>query len=150
MTAMDGFLTGAMRAQMHSELSIAMQRMEREIRRIPVKPDYGSIAPYIVTVTASSIEWVDAGGATSSLQRSGSRINFVDAGAASAMLLNDVSALSVQTYDESGNLLAASLSGTATEAIRRVTIQISVQRSGLTETLRTSVFLRCTMEGAPT
>ena len=75
-------------------------------------------------------------------------VMLVEDGGAAAVLLSDVSSLAVQTYDESNAALAASLSGAACDDIRRVAVAITIERSGVTETLRTKLFLRCTMAGA--
>lgn len=146
LTATDGYITAANQAQLHSELSVTLDRIERELRRIPIKASYASIAPNITSVTASSIAWTNGG--TYALSRSGNQLMFVENGAAAAILLDNVTGFAVQTYDESNTALGTSLSGTACDPIRRISIQITMQRSGVTETLRTKVFVRGTVEGA--
>ena len=145
MTAMDGYLTAATRAQLHSELSMALDRIAREIRKIPLRADYGAIAPDINAVRSDRLDW-----GTSQLIRSASQLTFIDnpPPADSAVLLSDVLAFSIQTYDESGAALNQTLNNAGCDPIRRIRVQMTLQRAGVTETLGTSVFLRCTMEGA--
>ena len=145
-TALNGYTTSATRAQLHSELSIAMDRIDRELKRIPQKASYGSIAPNITSVTGTSIAW----NGNYSLSLSGPQLQMVDNGAATTVLLDNVTSFSIQAYNESNTALSATLSGTACDPIRRVVVQITIQRSGITETLRTKVFLRGTMRGAST
>ena len=145
MTAMDGYIRSATQAQLHTELSIAMDRIEREMRKIPGKADYESVAPNITSVTASSIAW----NTNYSLSLIGSELRFVENGAASAVLLTDVSAFALQTFNESNNALVATLNGAGCDPIRRISIQITIERAGITETLRSKIFVRSTMKGAP-
>ncbi len=146
LSAMDGYMRASTQAQLHSELSISMERIEREFRKIPIKASYGSIAPNITSVTASSIAWTSGG--SYSLSLSGSQLMIVDNGATSAVLQDDITAFAVQTYNESNTALGASLSGTGCDPIRRISIQITAQRAGITEVLRGRFYLRCTMDGA--
>ena len=133
----------ATQAQLHAELSIAMDRITRELHNINLKSG-SSVAPDISSVTASSIAWNN----NYSLSLSGGRVMFVDNGSASAILLDNVTAFSVQTYDESNTALSASLSGSGCDPIRRIQVQITLVRAGVTETLRSRLYLRGTMEGA--
>ena len=70
-----------------------------------------------------------------------------NAGAAAQVLLQDVASFSVQAFDESNNALPATLSGSGCDAIRRLQITITLQRHGVSHTLRTKLFLRALMEG---
>jgi hypothetical protein len=54
----------------------------------------------------------------------------------------------VLTYDEDDAALSAPLSGAACDDIRRVALNVTVQRNGVTESLRTTVFIRSMMSGA--
>jgi len=64
------------------------------------------------------------------------------------VLIGDVTAFTVQTYNESNTALSATLSGAACDPIRRIMVTITTQRAGVTQTLRTKLFVRSTMEGA--
>jgi hypothetical protein len=129
--------------QLHEELSTTMERIVRELRKIPLSVSAGTKAPDIASVTASSITY----STSSSFALSGSSINFVDAGATAVTLLSGVTSFSIQCYNESNAALAATLSGAACYPIRRIQVQISCQRDGVTETVRTRLFIRETMSG---
>jgi prepilin-type N-terminal cleavage/methylation domain-containing protein len=144
MTSVDGFTRAATSAQLHSEMSVALDRIDRELRNITVDSSAPGIAPDISAITASSITWHT----DYSLSLSGGNIMFVENGGTARVLLSDVTTFSVQAYDESNAALAASLSGSACEPVRRLRITITLQRSGVTQTLRTRIFLRCTMANA--
>ena len=144
LSAADGYADAATTAQLHVESTIGLGRVVREIRKIPLDGGAVGIAPDIDSVTASSITW----STNSSLTLSGSDLMLTLSGGTPAVLLSDVSAFSVATYDESDAALAASLSGAACDPIRRVEITGTLLRYGFSETLRTRVFIRSTMAGA--
>ncbi len=64
------------------------------------------------------------------------------------MLATDVTDFTLRAFDESNAELALPLSGAGCDAIRRLSISLTVQRQGSQDTVRTRVFLRCTMSGA--
>lgn len=129
------------RGQVQSDLSAAMERIDRELRQIPART--GSTAPHIDAVTPTSITF----GASSSIGLSSGTLT-ISTGGSPATLLTGVSAMTVQCYDESNSALATTLSGSACDAIRRIMVTITVTRAGLSDSLRTKVYLRCTMAGA--
>lgn len=143
LAAVDGYSDAATSAQLHGEASIALDRAVRELRKIELDSAAAGVAPNISSVTATSIAWEP----NSSLSLSGAQLLFVDNGAAAAVLLADVSALSIATYDESNTALAASLTGDQCDPIRRVALDVTLQRHGVSETLRTKVFIRSTLSG---
>lgn len=140
----NGYTSASVTAQLHSELSIAMDRITRELHNISVDSSASGLAPDIDSVTASSIAW----GGNNSLVLSGSDVMLTIGGGTAAVLLGDVTAFTVATYNESNTALSASLSGTGCDPIRRVSVSITLTRHGATEMLRTKVFLRCTVSGA--
>src|SRR5436190_5330354 len=142
LTSMNGYTNSAIKVEMHSEESIALDRIIRELRKCPRDAAAGVTAPLISSVTASSLAWNN----NYSVSKSGTNLMFVENGATSRILLSDVSSLTVQTYDESNVALAATLSGAACNAIRRVQITITMSRYGVTETLRTRLFIRPTQD----
>jgi hypothetical protein len=73
---------------------------------------------------------------------SGTNLLYSVAGGTGIVLASSVSSLAIDTFDESDAALAASLSGTGTQSIRRVRITLVGTHSGVTETLRTRVFPR--------
>lgn len=137
--AADGYLDASTTAQLHSELSVAMDRAVRELRKIPL----ASGVPAIDAVTATSITW----STDYSLALSGNDLNLTLDGGAAAVLLSDVTALTIQTYDEDNAALAASLAGAACDPIRRIELNLTVERYGVSDSLRTRIFVRSTMSG---
>ena len=65
-----------------------------------------------------------------------------------AVLLTDVVSFSVHAYDQDNVALINPLFGAACDAVRRVALDVTVQRNDATERLRTKVFIRSTMAGA--
>ena len=61
---------------------------------------------------------------------------------------SDVTAFTVQSYDQDNGVLANPLTGAACDDIRRVVLEVTVQRNGVTESLRTKIFIRSMMSGA--
>lgn len=143
--AVGAYKAAATLGQLQSELATGMDRVERELRSVRHKT--GTSAADISAATASSISWNSSGGACS-LTLSGGQMLLATDGGSGLAILNDVSSLTVQCYDESGAALAATLSGTACEAVRRVAVTATLTRYGTTATLRTGVYLRSTMTGA--
>jgi prepilin-type N-terminal cleavage/methylation domain-containing protein len=139
------YTTMAGSAQVLMELSTGLERVDRAIREIPLKSQSGA-APNITSLTGTSLAWSTAAG-TWSLTLTGSTLTLTEPGQAAQALLTDVSALSILAFNESNTALAASLSGAACDAIRRVEVSITVTRQGRSETLRTRVFLRGAMAG---
>ena len=132
---------------MHAELSISLDRIVRELRKIKLDSGAAGVAPDIDAVTSTSIAWRDANGAACSLTLSGTDLLLVVNGGASNILLSDVTGMSLGTYDENSASLPASLSGVACDSIRRVEISITLSRLNVSETLGTKLFIRSTMSG---
>ena len=148
--SVDGYTEAATSAQLHAELSIAMDRATREVRKI--EPDSGAsgVAPNITDVNAAdnNIQWTDSDSDAYSLYQSGSDLMLEVDGGGAAVLMSDVTVFTVLTYDEDDAALVAPLSGAACDDIRRVALNVTVQRNGVTESLRTRVFIRSMMSGA--
>ncbi len=130
-------------AQLHEEEATAIGRLAIEFRRIPLNSGAGTMAPLISSVSATSMSW----NSNYSITLSGSQLRFVEAGGAAATLLDNVTAFSIQCYDEANTALAATLSGAACYPIRRIAVSVSVSRQGISDTLRTKLFIRSTMQG---
>lgn len=141
LTAGDGYLDAATRAQLHSELSMALDRLVREVRQIDLDNDADDIAPDIDSTAANALAWHS----DCSVSLDGSTLELVIDGGDAETLLTDVSGFTVQTYDEDNSALAASLSGDNCDPIRRVSVTITLSRYGVSETLRTKVFIRSCM-----
>jgi prepilin-type N-terminal cleavage/methylation domain-containing protein len=148
--SVEGYLDGTAAAQLHAESSIALDRMMREIRKIELDDGASGIAPDIDNMSATAIYWTDSDDDAYSLYRTGSSVMLAVDGGGAAKLLGDVTSFSVRAYDESNNALPLSISGTECDPIRRISIVFTVQRDGISQTLRSRVFLRSTMTGAGT
>jgi prepilin-type N-terminal cleavage/methylation domain-containing protein len=148
--AVDGYSVADTSAQLHAELSIAMDRALREIRKIEPDDGAGVVAPNITDINAAgnNIQWTDSDSDAYSLYQSGSDLMLEVDGGGAALLLSDVTAFSVQTYDEDDGVLANPLTGAACDDIRRVVLDLTVQRNAVTESLRTKIFIRSMMSGA--
>ncbi len=139
-SAVSGYTRAATTAQLHSEASVALDRIDQMLRYIPAS---AVTDPDISSVTATSITW----STNWTLTLTGTQLLLSEAGGTSSVLLNDVSAFSVTAYDQGNAALAASLSGSACDSIRRLRVSITLTRSGISETLRTKVFIRSMMSG---
>jgi hypothetical protein len=134
-------------AQLHAELSVAMDRITRELRRIDLDAGAGGVAPDVVSVEADSIGWEDIDGDDYELALNAGTLTLQVNGGAAALLLSDVTACTITAFDQDNTQLGASLSGAGCDPIRRVSVSVTVQRNGISETLRTRAYIRSTMEG---
>lgn len=139
------FTDAAMGAQLHTDLALTMDRVEREVRQIRHKPAVTAAAD-LTSVTASSVAWTSATGACS-LSLSGNKLMLAVDGGAAAVLVDNVTAFTAAAFDESNATVTLPANVSACEAIRRLSITITMTRNGSSETLRTKVFLRATMAG---
>jgi hypothetical protein len=121
-----------------------MSRIIRELRYIPIDQTSAPVIPKINSVTASSITW----GTNSSITFSSGQVQLVLSGGTAEVLLQDVSAVTISTYDETDTALAATLSGSGTNPVRRIQVSISLTRNGVTQSLTGKVFLRGLMAGS--
>ena len=143
LAAVASWRDAAVSAAVHAELSTAMERIAKELRAVEPHPTVAG-APRIASITPASISF----NAGASITLSGGRV-FLDPGpGATDALLSGVTSLSIQAFDQSGTLLPGSVSGPACQAVRRLQIAITVQRQGITHSLRTRFFIRGTMAGA--
>lgn len=148
-SAIDSYVEAATRAQMHAELSVAVDRVAREFRRIALAPSVPGIAPDVSNCTASGMMWNDLDSDAYELLLSGSNLLLSSDGGASAHLLTDVTAMTLTYADEDdANLPPPMVASPATDPIRRIGISITVTRKGISETLSTKVYIRSCMSGA--
>jgi prepilin-type N-terminal cleavage/methylation domain-containing protein len=140
-TATDGYAEASVRAQLHTELSVALDRIVREMRNVPLDDAASGIAPDIDELTADSITW----SMNHTIERAGAEVRLTIAGGTARPLLTDVTAFSVEAYDADNALLIAPMIDDACDPIRRIAITATIQRRGVSETLRTKVFLRTMM-----
>jgi type II secretory pathway pseudopilin PulG len=132
-------------AQLHEEISTALDRISRRLRDVELNASVaaGTIAPNISAVTPSSISF----SGNSSFALSGSTITFVDSGAPAVTLLSNVTAFAIRCHDESNATVPTASSGAGCYPIRRIHVAITCQRNGITEMVRTYVFVRSAVQG---
>ncbi len=148
--AVDAYTDAATSAQLHGEASIALDRAVREMRRIDLDSTAGGVAPDINNVTTTWLDWEDSvGGVYQLLYNAGEKALKIEiSGGGLAVLLGDVTGCTFSTYDEDNDPLAATLTGVECDDIRRIELSVTVARAGISETVRTRVFIRSTMSGA--
>jgi prepilin-type N-terminal cleavage/methylation domain-containing protein len=146
--AVDDYSETASTAQLHAELSIAMDRLIREVRHIELDSGASGIAPNIVGVGSTYVAWQDSDADNYSFTLSGGVIYLQIDGVGGAVLLADVSGVTVKAYNEDNTELGLPLAGAACDPVRRISVEISLQRNGVSESLRSKVFIRSTMSGA--
>ncbi len=136
--AVQSYQHGAETARLQSEASIAMERMTRELRAVPLN---ATSAPDISSITSSSITWDNS---TRVLSLTGTDL-VLTVSSVDSVLLSDVISFSVQAYNAANTAMAPTLNGSACDPIRRVSLQIDVARGEASSSVRTKVFLRCMM-----
>ncbi len=139
------YTQAALSAQVHEELASGLDRIDRALREIAIKSPYASSAPNIVSLTAASMTYNTSSVLT--YTASTGDITLSESGGPTGTLLRGVSAFTLQAFDESNAAMAASLSGSACDAIRRISVSITLTRDGVSQTLRTKVFLRALLKG---
>ena len=150
LNAVDGYTEAVTSAQLHAEMSVTLDRITRELRRIELDSAAAGVAPDITSVTSSFIDWEDSDDDLYRILWSSgeSALKLAIDGGALAVLQTDVTNCVISTYDEDDVQRPWIISGVACDPIRRVQVELTCQRSGVTETLRTKIFLRPTMSGS--
>ena len=146
--AVDGYTGSATSAQLHAEMSVAFDRAVREVRKIELDSAASGVAPNMLSVNSFYLQWTDSDGGNYQLSLSGADVKLEIDGGGLATLLTDVTVFSVRCYDEDNVAMPFILVGSACDPIRRVVLDVTVSRNGVTESLRTKVFIRSTMSGA--
>lgn len=147
--AIDGYLEAATTAQVHSDLSIAMDRLAREFRRIPPYPTVPGAVPYIGFADVSTVTWYDEDADAYNVALNGTDLELAADGGAAADLLTDVTAFTLAYADEDDDPLATPmLNSPAVDPIRRITIDITVTRKGMSQSLSAKVYVRSCMSGS--
>lgn len=143
LAAVTSWRDAAVSASIHAELSTAMERIAKELRAIEPHA-FVDGAPRISGITPASIAFNSGAGIT----LGGGRL-LLDPGPGGAdAVLSGVTALSIRAFDQAGVPMAASLWGAACHPVRRLEVSLTVQRQGVTHSLRTRIFIRGTMSGA--
>jgi prepilin-type N-terminal cleavage/methylation domain-containing protein len=143
-SAVRSYREAATRAVLHSDASTAFDRAFRVLHSISRDTTSSVIAPRISSVSATAITW----DTNNTLSLSGTQLLLTENGGAARAILNDVSSFTITAYNESNTALTPPLSGNATQAVRRLQLDVTLTRHGISETLRMKVYIRCTMSGA--
>jgi prepilin-type N-terminal cleavage/methylation domain-containing protein len=146
--AVDDYTEASLQVQLHAEMSIALDRAMREIRKIELDAGAADVAPDITSMAVTLLQWEDSSGNAYQLGKSGSELQLQIAGGTVATLLTDVTDLEISIFDEDNADLGLSCAGATCDAVRRIVIDVTTQRSGVTESLRFKAFIRSTMSGA--
>lgn len=133
----------SVKGQLHMEASTAFDRITRALWSISRDSSASVNAPQISSVTSNSISF----NGNWTLALSGTQLMLTESGGTARPIMNSVSAFSIAVYNESNAAITLPVSGSATQAIRRIQIQVTNSRETVSETLRTRVFLRATMAG---
>lgn len=140
------FSDATIRVDLHNQASGALDRIVQDLRSMQ-KDSGTTVLPSISTgFTATSVTFNDSAGTatTISYNSSTSVVSITQSGVTSTLLSN-CSAFSF-TYADKDNATVSP--GGSRDDIRRITISLTVTRSGVTETLRTKVYIRAMMAGS--
>jgi len=145
--SVDDYTEASLQAQLHAEMSIALDRALREIRKIELDSAASGVAPDITAMTVSSLQWEDSSANAYQLVKVGTELQLAVAGGGLATLLTDVSALTIKIFDED-NIDLGTCAGATCDPVRRISFDVTTQRNGVTQSLRFKAFIRSTMSGA--
>ncbi len=130
-------------AQLQLELSMTLDRIERDLKAISRDDAADTTAPDIAIITPTSISWHD----NSSLTFSGGEVRLATSGGPPQVLMRNVASLAIQAFDESNQPLGATLNADQCDEVRRLRIVITAERSGISQLARTKLFIRSMMQG---
>ena len=138
------------RSDLHDQLSSAMERISTELRTIEIQPGATPIAPDINAATASSLSF-NAGSSPRALALDGTNLRLTGQLGSDATLAGNMSSFIVQCFDGANVPLPSVPSPSELAAARRIQITLVGSSGGVSETLRTKVFIRCMAcgSGAP-
>jgi len=141
--SVNGLTNSTTSAQLHTEMSVALDVIDRELRQVSIDSGASDIAPNIDSVTATTISW----NGDDKFLLDGTQLKWIVDGGDPVVLLQDVTEFTVTAFDESNAQMGATLSGTGCDNIRRILVEVTASRNGVTEKLRTKVFVRCAVAG---
>ena len=143
-TASNAYADASIVAELHDEASASLDQCVRILRDIPEDAAASGPAPDIDVIVPYGLRW----DANTILYRSGTNLWYREGLGTWRIVQTDVTAFVVRSYDNDAALLAGTLVGAACDPIRRIEIELTVTRLGVSETVRTRVYLRCTMDEA--
>jgi len=141
-TALDGYTAASVQADLYRRASSALDRITRELREIPLDAG-GGVAADIDEVAVDRIEW--SGGSEIALLGSTLWLNTTGE---NHLMLEDVAGVTLTAFDADRTAVGLPTSGGGCDAIRRIGVEITLSRNGESASLRSMVFLRCTMAGS--
>ena len=148
--SVDDYMDATLHAQLQDELSLALDRIVREIRWIELDPEIAGPITHITGYTASSLTWDDGptgSAVTHSVTMAGGEL-LLQADGFTGPILTDATSLIIRAYDENNLYLSPPLTLAACAPIRRIEFTLGVTRSGVTDALRSKVYLRAAMAGS--
>ncbi len=133
----------AVQGELHTEASVTLDRIVREIRGLDTKLAGTVYVPDITAASTTSLSW-GSSGTSQLIDLNSGNIRINTDGVNTDTLVSDVSQLAFDYLDENGVSL---LSGSTVPAsklanIQRVKVNITLSRGGQSSTLHTLVFLR--------
>lgn len=146
--AVDDYTEASLAVQLHAEMSIALDRAMREVRKIELDAGAAGVAPDIESMIFVWITWEDSAGNPYQLGLSGGELKLEVAGGGLATLLTDVTAAVFTIFDEDNTDLGVICGAATCDPIRRVGLDVTTERNGVSQSLRFKAFIRSTMSGA--
>jgi prepilin-type N-terminal cleavage/methylation domain-containing protein len=131
----------ARRAELSGMLNAAMERAMIELRNI----DAAAGVPVITSPSTSSISFT-VGGSSRQLSHSGTTVSLTGAAASGAALATDVTTFTLTYYDRDNATIASPAASIS--SIRSIQLTMTATRGGVSETLRSRVFIRSLSSGS--
>lgn len=142
------YTNAVVRARLHNAASAAMDRITSELRDIQPTSATGAVGPDInsaFSATAITFNSTAGGSRTITFNSGAGTITLSGSAASSQILAQDCSAFTL-TY--SGSTDSAIAPGGNQALIRRIAVSLTLSSGGITETLRSKVFIRSMMSGS--
>lgn len=150
-TATDAYAQIGTRADMAGQMSLAMDRVVIELRRIDSTTVSTVIAPHVTACTSSQIDFVSGGSSFTLAYNSGTRnLAFLGAAGVTSTLMPNVSSFTITPLNSVGAAIATPVSAANLPLIRSIRIDMTCSNTTLniTESLRTQVYIRSMMVGS--
>ena len=137
----------SIRFGLHDQLAAAMERIAIELRTISVQPGSNPVAPDINGATTNSLSF-NAGSSPRTLAQDGSVLRLTGQAGVDTPLATSISSFVVQCYNGANAPLPSAPSPGQLAAVRRIQITLVASSGGVSETLRTKVFIRSMAAGS--
>jgi prepilin-type N-terminal cleavage/methylation domain-containing protein len=150
-TATDAYSQIGARADLANQMSLAMDRMVIELRRIDSTSSSGAVGPSISAFTASQIDFVSGGSSFTLAYNSGTQtVAFLGAAGVTSTLMPNVSSFTITPLNAVGTAIATPVSAANLPLIRSIRIQMTCSNTTLniSEILRTQIYIRSMMVGS--